>query len=60
MCRASESAGGAQPPARKPAASRNERTLGFLFSEVELVRQLGLELVQWDEQSARVRMPFGP
>ena len=38
--------------------SPNERALRFMFSKVEIVTRIGLELLEWDSSSARVRMPF--
>jgi uncharacterized protein (TIGR00369 family) len=38
--------------------SPNERALRFMFSKVEIVTRIGLELLEWDDSSARVRMPF--
>ena len=55
---------GSKPEGQETADSRHQvddrssRALQYLFSEVELVRHLDLQLVDWDEHSARVRMPF--
>ena len=42
----------------EPETSPNERALLFMFSRVEIVTHIGLELLDWGEDFARVRMPF--
>jgi uncharacterized protein (TIGR00369 family) len=44
----------------KPASSPNERALRFMFSKVDIIRHLELELISWNAEEARVRMPCTP
>jgi uncharacterized protein (TIGR00369 family) len=37
---------------------RHTRALNFMFSKVEIVRALGIELLTWDENTVRTRMPY--